>query len=467
MDLLNKTLLLMGGGAYAQGIKKYKEKEHFRIIAVGRDSNTPISKIADVFYQINTQDVDAVCEIVRKECVDGIFVGSSEVNIDPAITVAERTGCHFYVNREQWDIISNKARFKEYGRRYGLPVVPEYQFPVNYTESDIEKLKFPVMIKPTDSSGARGLNACYRKEDFASLFNEALLWSAHKEIIVEELITDAVEVFVHYTIQNGECSLSAAFTKDKVQSENNYVSLPIFHMYPSKYINQYYEQVDECAKEMFKAMGLQNGVIMLQGFYKDGKFMFFESGFRMGGEQMYILTDYMWHLNSLEYMINYALVGRMSDTKIAEKDNARYPYPCCNYYVALKAGTICEMNGIEDVRKMKGVLNVTEMAKPGDVIEETNALERVCLRIHVVGENAEQLSERLVKISETLRIISTDGSEMQIEPLKYERCLKTISDTTIFGGGYKLTLILFALCIVISKLCDNKAISCEEALLCA
>ena len=37
------------------------------------------------------------------------------------------------------------------------------------------------------------------------------------------------------------------------------------------------------------------------------------SPLRMGGEQMYILTDYMWGLNSLEFMI-IMLVGKMSET---------------------------------------------------------------------------------------------------------------------------------------------------------
>ena len=86
MELKNKTLLLMGGGAYAKDIQRYKEEKGFRIVALGRDSGTPIAKISDAFYQVDTQDVDRVCEVVREQNVDGIFVGSSEVNISPAIT---------------------------------------------------------------------------------------------------------------------------------------------------------------------------------------------------------------------------------------------------------------------------------------------------------------------------------------------------------------------------------------------
>ena len=49
MELKGKNLLLMGGGAYAKGIQQYKDEKSFRIVALGRDANTPIARIADAF----------------------------------------------------------------------------------------------------------------------------------------------------------------------------------------------------------------------------------------------------------------------------------------------------------------------------------------------------------------------------------------------------------------------------------
>lgn len=426
MDLQGKTLLLMGGGAYAKGIKAYKDQTGFRIVAVGKDADNPITRIAEVSYVMDTHDVDGIVDIVKKEKVDGIFVGSSEVNISPAIDVAERTGARFYVNRQQWDIVANKTKFKEFARNSGFPVIPEFKLSANPTKEEIAGLQYPVMIKPVDSSGARGLNPCYKAEDFLPLYEEALRWSPGKEVIVESLITDAEDICVCYTIQDGESVLSYSFTKDVVRSENNYVSLPVFHLYPSKYLAQYYEEADDAAKEMFHKMGLMNGTINLQGFYKDGQFFFYEAGYRMGGAQAYILTEYMNGCNVLNYMINYVLTGSMSDEQLAMKENAHFPYPCCNYYVELKAGTIDHIDGIDRVEKMPGVLNVTQMCHEGDVILETNEIGRAIYRIHVVGKNENNLAERLVNISRTLKIMSTDGYEMQIEPLEYERCLETI-----------------------------------------
>jgi len=432
MELQGKTLLLMGGGAYARDILKYKEEKKFRIVALGRDADTPIAKISDAFYHIDTQNVDAVVEVVEKEKIDGIFVGSSEVNIDPAITVSERTGCHFYVNREQWEVLANKAKFKDACRKHGVPVVPEFTLPENYTRQDVEKLPFPVLLKPTDSSGARGMNACFNAEDFEGFYQEALSWSKKKEVIIEELITGADEVFFQYTLQDGVCSLTSCFTKVFVKTENKELILPIFHMYPSKYIDTYFADVHENVIAMFRGMNVRDGVMTLQTFYRNGKFYVFEAGFRMGGAQNYILSQYQWGINSLECMINYALTGSMNDTPIIDVDNARFRHPCCNYYVGLKPGTIAKMGDVEEIRSLPGVLNVTVMCGEGAVIEDTNALERICLRIHVVGESAEILAENLVRISKTLVVKSTLGEDMQLEPLTYERCLQAIHGATTF-----------------------------------
>lgn len=429
MELKGKNLLLMGGGAYVKGIQKYKEEKGFRVVALGRDANTPIAKISDAFYHIDTQNVDAVVEVVKKEKIDGIFVGSSEVNIDPAITVSERTGCHFYANREQWDIISDKAEFKNLARKFGVPVPRDFYVTAELLPEDLAKVEYPVIVKPVDSSGARGMNVSYNEAELKEHYKEALRWSKSGKIVVEELITGGKEVFFHYTIQDGNYSLSMGFTKFKVISKDrDYVSLPIFHMYPSSHIDAYIEKVDEAAKRMFQSIGLKNGIIMLQGFDIDGEFKFFESGYRMGGEQMYVFTDHQNNVNSLECMINYALTGQMADFKISDRDNARFKWPCCNYYIPLKAGTITQVKGLEEVENMESVLNITKMFEIGDEILDTNALERVCMRLHVYGKTAEELAQALVDISATLQILDQNGNEMQIEHLEYDRCLNAIKE---------------------------------------
>jgi len=434
LNLYNKTLLLMGGAAYAKDIAAYQKETGFRIVTVGRDRNTTISQLADVFYNVDTQNVDQIVRIVEAESVEGIFVGSSEINISPAIDVSERSQARFYATRAQWDVLADKARFKNACRDAGVPVVKEFSLSEHPSDDEISTLPFPVLLKPVDSSGARGMHACYSVDEFKEYYAEALTWSKKKKVIIEELITNAREVFFQYNIQDGKTALSSCFTKVFTDTENKELILPIFHMYPSKFIEEYYSTVHDAVVRLFRDLNIQNGYMTLQSFYKEGQFYVFEAGYRMGGAQNYIFTEYQNGVNALQGMINYALTGHMSDDCMVDRDNARFKYPCCNYYVGLKPGIIARIEGVEEVREMLGVLNVTVMSHVGQVVEDTNALERVCLRIHVLGETKEALAKLLVRISQTLRIISTEGEEMQLEHLTYDRCITAINNSVIIGG---------------------------------
>ena len=78
---------------------------------------------------------------------------------------------------------------------------------------------------------------------------------------------------------------------------------------------------------------------------------------------------------------------------------------------------------------MPQVLQITTFHKVGDIIKNTNSLDRVIYRMHVMDDNPEALASTLSNISRTLRIIDNEGSEMQIEQLSYERALEMTSNS--------------------------------------
>ena len=126
MDLKGKKLLLMGGAAFSQDLRKYADEQVFKMIAVGQDISR-LKMFSDETYQINTQDVDQIEKLIREKKIDGIFVGTTEVNISPAIELSRRTGAHFYVNAEQWSVLSDKRAFKEMLRKHDIGTILRYK----------------------------------------------------------------------------------------------------------------------------------------------------------------------------------------------------------------------------------------------------------------------------------------------------------------------------------------------------
>ena len=426
MNLNGKKLLMMGGGAYFNHIRKYACESGFKIIAVGNNEEADYYRFADDAYKVSTLDVEGIVEVVRDHKIDGLFAGSNETNILAAISVSEKSGVPYYADRKQWERVSDKAAFKEMARECGVPVVPAYVISGDIGNVNLSEIRYPVMIKPTDASCGRGLNVCENAQGFERNFREALRWSRKKEVLVEELVTDADEIFFHYIIQDGAVSLSSAYTKAYTTLRDKYYSLPLFHIYPSKYIDEYYDVLHDPLVRMIRRIGIENGCLTIQAFYKNGNFYVIEAAYRLGGAQNYIFTDYYNKVNVLNYMVNLALTGKMDESEICIKEDARFKRPCCNYYVGLNAGTIAKIEGVEAVRNMPGVLNVTQLAYSGDVIDDTNSNDRIGLRIHVVGQSIENLADNLVKICERLEITSSLGEDMIMEHLSFDDCVKAI-----------------------------------------
>lgn len=415
MDLNNKKLLLMGGAAFSQDLKKYALEKGFQMIAVGQDIRK-LEKIADEAYQINTQDVDALEKLVKEKGIDGIFVGTTEVNIPPAMELSRRTGAHFYVNQAQWDILANKRAFKDLLERHGISAIPEYNVSSRLTDEEIGGLPYPVLVKPADSSGARGISLAENPEELRRAYAYAESFSPSGTVLVERFMRDMDDTFIRYHFQDGKYSVSSSFDRHVNFTQGGFGGVGIAYLHPSSHLQKYLDDIDEKMQAVFREMELKDGVITLQGFVDgDEQFHFYEAGYRLGGSQSYIFTDAVNGSNSLHYMINYALTGKMADEEIARRDNPYFTKACCNLYVALKAGTITKLDGVEAVRAMPEVLNVTELIGVGETIEKTGSLSQVCLRMHVIAENWEKLNGALRRIYDTLCILDENGNDMILE----------------------------------------------------
>lgn len=420
MDLRGRKLLLMGGAAFSQDLRKYADEQGFQMIAVGQDISR-LKLFADEAYQINTQDVDALEKLIREKGIDGIFVGTTEVNIPPSIELAKRTGVHFYVNAEQWDVLANKHAFKELLKAHGIGTIPEYDISNGLAEDIIKTMRFPVLVKPADSSGARGITVAKDAEELKKSYAYAESFSKSKKVLVENFLQGMDDTFIRYHFQDGVYSISSSYDRHVNTSMGGFGGIGIAYIHPSKHLQSFVDQYDEKFKAVFKSLDLKDGMITLQSFVdEDENFYFYEAGYRLGGSQSYIFTDYLNKSNTLQYMVNYALTGKMADFSIADRDNPFITVPCVNLYVALKPGKITVFDGVDAVRKIPGVLNVTELFGLGETVEKTGSLSQVCIRMHVTGKSKEKINETLRSVYDTLDIRDENGNDMVLEEFHFD-----------------------------------------------
>lgn len=420
MVLKNKKLLVLGGAAFLRDIRKYADDEGFKVICVGKDT-TKLAPLADEVYAIDTKDVDTLQKLVAEKGINGVFVGANEINIPPAIELAKRTGINFYTGKEQWEVMSDKAAFKSLLTKHGLNAIPEYRLTADFNAEDLAKIIYPVLVKPADGSGARGISVAQNEEELRKAYEYAESISETKKILVERFMENMDDCFIRYHFQDGEYSISDSFDKHNDYSQGGFGGIGLGYIHPTKHLDAYLEKCDKKMCEMFADAGLKNGALTIQGFVDENEeFYFYESGYRLGGSQSYIFSDVVNGSNGLKYMINYALTGEMADYNIAKRNNPRFEPFCLNLYVGLHAGTISVFDGVDDVRNIDGVLNVTEFMKAGDTVIKTGSLNQVCLRMHLIAKDKDGINALLDKVYSTLNILDENGEDMVLTHFKVE-----------------------------------------------
>ncbi len=433
-NLKGKKLLVMDRTALAAcAVRRAKELGIRTIVAnFYPEALSPSKQIADEKVDIDISDIDAMVKLVRERHVDGIFVGWTDSHLPFYAQICERAGLPCCGTVEQFDILSNdKRKFKEACRQYGVPTPTEYKVGIDFDRAVLDTIEYPVMVKPADGSGGRGIMRCDNEEQMIAHYKKLYDASASKKIVVERYIESPNEIFIHYTVQDGECSLSSAFMKFKTQAETDKAASCLFHTFAPEFMAKYKykETVEPAVINMIKGLGLRYGNVMFQGFEDNGKFYFHESGLRPGGDQFYVFTEKLTGLSSLNLLIEFALTGRMDSCRAADLDDYRYSQYCCNYYVPLKPGRIASVSGIEAVNAMPEVLQNVQFKFPGDVISDTSSLDRVIFRIHVMAKTKEDFANALCRVSRTLEILDENGNEMQLEKLTYDGIMKMAEET--------------------------------------
>lgn len=430
--LIGKKLLVMDNSALgACAVKRAKELGIKTIVANFYPIEKSASKqIADETVAVDISNIDAMVALVKEKQIDGIFVGWTDSHLPFYAEICRRTGLPCCGTKEQFEILSNDKRlFKELCEKYGVPVPKIYRLTMDFSPEDLKKITYPVIVKPADESGSRGIRKCNCEEELIRNYKWLHSYSKSKKIFVEQYIDSPHEIFLHYTVQDGIFSLSSGFMKHRAMSENGVAASAILHVFSPSYIQLYKNTVEPAVIRMFTGLGIKNGMVMLQGFVDNEKFYFYESGLRMGGEQFYVFSSILNGINALDLMIEFSITGKMTSARAVELDNPIFGKSCVNYYITLNSGTITKISGVEVVEKMPQVLQLTQFKKIGDLISQTNSLDRVIYRLHVMDDTPDKLARTLEKISNLIKITDENGKEMQIEHLSYERAMDMLNNS--------------------------------------
>lgn len=420
-NLKGKKLLILGGSRIScEIVRKAQEMGIYTMVTDWYDvENSPAKQIADKYFMTSTADIPAMVKLIKDEQVDGVITGFTDSVLPYYAQMCEEAGLPSYGTKEQFEILTNKNRYKKLCRNFGVPVVDEYKIKEKDLENEkVDDIKYPVLVKPADGSGARGVFICKNKSELIEGYKKALEFSKSKEILVERYIKGK-EVTVFYTLQDGNIYLTGMGNRHIKHNQDDVIALPVAYTFPSIYLNEYRKNIEPKVKEMFQSLGMKNGMVFMQCLVEDGECIVYDIGYRLTGTLEYKLLDEICGYNPLEMLIRFALTGQMADASIEEKATPYWDKYACNVSFLIKPGVIEEIRGVKEILNIPGVIDAVYAHMEGEELPESarGTLRQIALRVFAIATTEKELEAKLNEIYKSLKVTSIDEKNMVLDGL--------------------------------------------------
>ena len=405
-----KKLLIIGANPETISLIEKAKLMGIKTYVTDYNKMTYAKKFADVPCDVDGMDVDGLVALVKKEHIDAVLVGVAEALIPTYCKVCEVLDYTCFASMEQFEIMISKDNFKNTCRKYHVPVVPEYSL------DEIDKIEYPVIVKPVDSSSSKGISICQNREQLDAAIEKALSFSFRKKILIEKYM-DGLEVIIYYVIQDGNPIMVAMCDRYTSKEQKGITQLPSAYIFPSKHMERYKAEVDEHVKNMLRGRHVQNGVLFLQSFIENGSVYIYEPGFRLNGAQEHMIVSELTGIDAKELLINYAFTGKMSEKNVADRADPYFHHMvACKLSPLVKEGKIGKITGVEKIRRFNGVVAVNPNYEDGEVVAGLGTQRQMAANIFIVAPTMELLKERVDAVIENFHVTDENGENMLLKP---------------------------------------------------
>lgn len=292
--------MVIGAGINQVPLIKAARREGYRTIACDLDEHAPGAPLADIFLRVSTKDREGLLRAAKENRIRGIAANSEYAMCDAAY-IANTLG--LVGNPEEAvAILSSKSRFRALQKETGL-YAPAF-LPIDSaceTPKIPETLSFPILVKPDQSSGSRGMAMIREPADQAALaraLRACTAVSRNGKALLEEYVrmpsraTVEGEIFLH----RGEILWDGLFTTIRSEKAEQ---LPMTYVFPLRETEERIRQVKDTLARAFAAAGILHGEYNTELFFTPaGEPFLLEINPRQGG---YHLPEYVREHCGIDY----------------------------------------------------------------------------------------------------------------------------------------------------------------------
>ena len=399
-----KKILLLGGSAQQViAIKTAKDLGYFTVLCDYLPDN-PGQYEADKYYNASTTDVEAVYRIAKDEQVDGILAYASDPAALPAAIVAERLGLPTNPVKSV-EILGLKYPWRQFLQKNGFACPKNFSF---HPDTSIDEIKenaknftFPLVVKPTDSSGSKGVTMLVTWDGLEKAITWADSYSRNKVLLIEEYIQRGFPSVIGGDIFVWEGKVTLYGEMECLRDTLRSPLIPIGEKRPlcanEKQKANIYRELQRIVAALDIRFGELNIEIILD---KNDQVHFLELGPRAGGNMIPIQLSDAFGIDLVKANVQAAM-GEKPDFL----DKPVKELPGCYVHYVLHSYEVGTFKGIEiDDSITKNVYREVIYKKEGDPVEVFDGAGKALGILFLHFDTVEQMNDFCENYNELIKI---------------------------------------------------------------
>ena len=360
-----KKLMLLGGLRYLLPVIEEAHKMGFYVITADYLPGNIAHKYSDEYCNVNIIDKDAVLKAAQELKIDGILSHAVDPGVVSAAYVAEQMGLPFQCSYEAACILQDKSKFRNFLAKQGFncPKARGYDNPEDALK-DVDYFNWPIIVKPVDSAGSKGVTKVEHPKDLRNAIETALSSSLSKHFVIEDFL-DKVGAQSSADIFTVDGKLVYPTYSDQLfdpDAANPYT--PAIEIWPASMERKFQDNLNEQLQRLFTLLNVKSGIYNVESrVCSNGKAYIMEVSPRGGGNRIAELQDMATGQSLIRNEIRKALALSLDDITTPKYDGV-----WCNYILhSNKTGTFVSVDINPNFEK-EFIRDIGLIVKKGDKI---------------------------------------------------------------------------------------------------
>ena len=387
-----KKLMLLGGLRYLLPVIEEAHKLGIYVITADYLPNNIAHKYSDEYCNVSIIDKEAVLKAARELKIDGILSHAVDPGVVSAAYVAEKMGLPFQCSYKAACILQDKSLFRKFLSENGFncPKAKGYDNAEDALK-EIDYFNWPVIVKPVDSAGSKGVTKVENKADLRHAIEFALSESHNGHFIIEDFLEkEGLSAGSESFAVNGKL-LYNGFYDQYFDNEAVNPYAPSAEIWPSAKDPKHLDEIRSELQRLFTLLNVTTGLFNVEWrICKNGKAYLMEVSPRAGGNRLAEMLNYAADVNIIE-----AEVRKSVGLPVQEIHEPNYKgHFAIQVLHSDKAGQF-ERIDIDDQFRKKHLLEEEIRVSPGDKVAPFTGANASIGTLFLRFETRQELEEAL------------------------------------------------------------------------